>query len=504
MRYRLGELIKDLAILEVIGSLEQEICGLTDDSRKVEKGALFVALRGSRQDGHHFIGQAEQRGASAIVMERPPEPFDPHPGITYVQVADSRQALAQLAARFYSFPSHRLSLIGITGTNGKTTISYLTRSILEAAGHRVGLIGTISYRWGNQERTSNLTTPGAIELQALLHEMVEEGMEYVIMEVSSHALSLRRVDGCSFDIAVFTNLTGDHLDFHITMEDYFASKKRLFSELNPSLAIINRDDPWGRNLLGQLPAHLPSLTYGLHEPLDASRDLWADSIQIDRQGISLVVHTPKGPLPLYSNLLGEHNLSNILASVAIATQLGISPEQISRGVRELQGIPGRLERVGEGDFLVLVDYAHTPDALKQVLLGLRRMNPARLITIFGCGGNRDRTKRPMMGELAARYSDLLIITSDNPREEDPLAIIEEIERGVRRVMGRGGDRCEIVPDRREAIFKGISYARSGDIILIAGKGHETYQIIGGRTVPFDDREVAREALQARGDGRYLH
>lgn len=515
--------------MAIEGPLDKDIHGITNDSRRVEESYLFVAIKGSKYNGHNFIPMAQARGAVAIVHEGRLSEVRKEPGIAYIQVEDTQSALSLLAARFYSYPSQHLPLIGITGTNGKTTITYLLGSILEAAGYKTGIVGTIAYRWGKEVRPASLTTPDALELQSIMRQMLENGIDYGILEVSSHALKVKRVDGCSFRVAIFTNLTRDHLDFHGTMEDYFYSKRRLFHELNPDWAIINQDDPWGELLLAHHPRPGALLTYGLGSSSERAPDIRAEQISCSMDGLSCLVQTPAGPIPIISSLTGKHNIYNILASVGAALCLSISVEYIQQGVRNLKGVPGRFEKIGLGqDFAVVVDYAHSPDALENTLRGAKELTNNRLITVFGCGGDRDRTKRPVMGKVAACYSQITIITSDNPRSEDPLRIIAEIEKGfksatqvkdrVRRPdptlresagfpdpANQGGflPSYEIVPERKAAIYRAISLARSGDIVVIAGKGHETYQIFGDRMIPFDDREIAKAALQERLDGRLI-
>lgn len=524
----LRELIKGIETLTIEGSLDKEVYGIASDSRKVDRGDLFVAIKGASYNGHNFIPVAQARGTVAIVHEETLSHIQKKPEMTYIQVRDTQQALPLLAARFYHYPSQQLPLIGITGTNGKTTISYLVGSILEAAGYKVGIIGTIAYRWGKEVKAASLTTPDALELQRLICQMLEDGVDYGIMEVSSHSLRLKRVDGCSFKVAIFTNLTRDHLDFHGTMEDYFNSKKRLFDELSAGCAIINQDDHWGQQLLAQLSPSIPRFTYGLGMPdrdSDISKalqhpegtrscrygggirgsgpDIRAEQIYCSMDGLSFLAQTFTETITICSALTGRHNIYNILASVGAALCLNIPSEFIWQGIKNLKGVPGRFEKIDLGqDFAVVVDYAHTPDALENTLSCARGLAKKRLITVFGCGGNRDRTKRPVMGKLAASYSQLTIITSDNPRSEDPLKIIVEIEKGVQDAT-QDRNSYEVVPQREEAIYRAISLAQSGDIVIIAGKGHETYQILGDRVVPFDDREIARAALQERLNGKLI-
>jgi UDP-N-acetylmuramoyl-L-alanyl-D-glutamate--2,6-diaminopimelate ligase len=500
--WNLRELIEEIEPLAVEGSLDKEISGIASDSRKADKGYLFVAIRGTNHDGHDFILAAQAKGAAAIVYEQTLFSFPKDPEITYIQVRDTQRALALLAARFYHYPSRQLPLIGITGTNGKTTISYLLASILEAAGYKVGVIGTIAYRWGKIVKPAALTTPDATELQRMICQMLAEKVDYGILEVSSHALKLKRVDGCSFKLAIFTNLTGDHLDFHGDMQDYFSSKKRLFYELKPERAIVNRDDRWGQQLLPRPSFPMPMLTYGL-DNRSGSSDIRAEQINCSMDGLSFLAQTPTETIPIRSPLTGKHNIYNILASLGGAFCLNIPTGFIQQGIISLKGVPGRFEKIDQGqDFAVVVDYAHTSDALENTLRGARDLKKNRLITVFGCGGDRDRTKRPIMGKLSAGYSHLTIITTDNPRSEDPLGIIAEIEKGIKD-SNQDKKSYEIVPQRDEAIYRAISLAQSGDIVIIAGKGHEPYQIIGDRVIPFDDREIARKALQERLNGKLI-
>ena len=418
------------------------------------------------------------------------------------RVGDARKALALVADRFYDYPSRKLSLVGITGTNGKTTTTHLIESVLRHAGRRVGLIGTIAYRFGGIEMEAARTTPEAPDLQALLERMVNLGADSTVMEVSSHALALHRVDGCEFDVAVFTNLTQDHLDFHGTMEAYQSAKLSLFEGLGiettkatDKAAVINLDDPAADLFLRATQAGC--YTYSLERPAD----LLATDISIGLEGIHCRLRTPWGTRDIRSGLLGRYNLSNILASAATGLHLGASLAEVEEGILELRQVPGRCERVEEGqEFGVMVDYAHTPDALDRVLRMARECCPGRLIALFGSGGDRDRQKRPLMGAAAVRLADFTVITSDNPRSEDPLQIIQAIEEGAKKVWGQGRGYV-IISDRAMAIREALSLAQRGDMVVIAGKGHETYQIVGDRTIPFDDRQVAREALRELGFGR---
>jgi UDP-N-acetylmuramoyl-L-alanyl-D-glutamate--2,6-diaminopimelate ligase len=462
--------------------------GVTHDSRKAGPGVVFVALRGQKVDGVAFARQAIESGAAAVVAEVPPPDAV---GVPWIVVRDARLVLALMAAEFFGHPSRQMQVVGITGTNGKTTTSYLTNAIFEAAGIACGLMGTVTYRI--RGRVVDATTPEAPELQALMRQMVSAGCGACVMEVSSHALALRRVDGIRFAAGVFTNLTRDHLDFHPNMEDYFAAKRRLF-EMLPAAApsIVNIDDPRGAALvdLSERP-----VTYGIHKPADVSPGTLSYSLQ----GLDFDIRTPQGTVRVRSALVGKPNVYNILAAVATALSLNVPVGAIERGLRQLPGVPGRFELASSArdDVTVIVDYAHTDDALRNLLETARPMATRRLITVFGAGGDRDRTKRPLMGMVAARLSDVVVVTSDNPRSEDPLAIIEDIKRGADPEMRQTNAEVLSIPDRKDAIFRAVTLASAGDVVLVAGKGHEKYQEIGGRTFPFDDVAVAREALEAR-------
>ncbi|MEW6325803.1 MAG: UDP-N-acetylmuramoyl-L-alanyl-D-glutamate--2,6-diaminopimelate ligase, partial [Nitrospirota bacterium] len=503
------------------GSLAADVAAIADDSTTIEPGALFVAVKGLRRDGHDFVADAFRRGAvGAVIQDRrlltelPDAPC-------LLCVPDSRRALQQVATGFYGEPSRRLRMVGITGTNGKTTTSYLVQSILGAAGVRAGLIGTVGYRIGDRQIAASHTTPGLLALQRLLADMVREGMEAVVMEVSSHALSQGRVEGCRFDVAVFTNLTQDHLDFHETMERYFEAKRTLFTGLADgrygkaeAWAVVNHDDAWGRRLAADNPAR--TLTYGLTREAGVT----LEEPVVDWSGIRGTMKSAKGRFPVESPLLGRYNVANLLAAVAAGLALGVAPSAIQAGVRRMAQVPGRFERVETPGqpFRVIVDYAHTDDALQRLLAAVRELQQGRIIAVFGCGGDRDRGKRPKMGRVAAELADLVILTSDNPRSEEPRAILREIEAGLRGAVasanaggaGETGSRqagspesmirmrdYRVIEDRREAIAQAIAAAQPGDAVVIAGKGHEDYQIVGATRYPFDDRLVAREALQRR-------
>ncbi len=478
---------------------EIEVTSLHYDTRNVKPGGLFVAIEGFSTDGHRFIQDAVQRGAVAMVSQKPSTAPVP-----VFQVADSRKALALLSDRFFGYPSRHLIIIGITGTNGKTTTAYLIENILLAAGFHVGVIGTINYRYKGQSFNNPVTTPESLDLQRILAEMKAEGVTHVVLEVSSHAIDLSRIQGCRIDIGVFTNLTQDHLDYHADMDQYWACKKKLFTEYlgidKKALAVINTDNPHGRALVSDLT--YPCITTGLN----ANSLVHSESITIDMGGIRGIIATPQGPVAFDSPLVGKHNLENILSAAGVGSALALTSETIQTGIERTLSVPGRLERVpGSSGPAVFVDYAHTPDALENVLEALRQLAPERIICIFGCGGNRDKTKRPLMGEIAASFSHLTIVTSDNPRSEKPADIIDQILPGIRRVCPNEYTAKELrhgfnhkgyckEPDRRQAIQTGIHAAKPGDMVLIAGKGHETYQIIGDTSNPFDDRAVAQHVL----------
>ncbi len=481
---------------------ECEVGDITHDSRQVAPGSIFVAVRGFNADGHRFISQAVERGAVCIVAER-------GAGIgalnrPVVLVDDTREALSLLALEFFGRPSERLKLIGITGTNGKTTTSYLTKSAIEAAGGMAGLIGTIDYRIGDKVYPAPNTTPESIELQRLLSGMLEAGASHCVMEVSSHALELGRTKGCVFEAAAFTNLTQDHLDFHKDMESYFRAKLRLFTGLaKDKTAVVNMDDPRSGRIMASTQARV--ITFGMSEDADVRPE---GMVEHSLDGLAFRMKTPIGPIDIETRLVGRHNVYNILAAAGISIALGLRSDDIYRGIKNMQQVPGRMEKIDEGQgFGVIVDYAHTEDALVRLLEAVREMSVSRVITVFGCGGDRDRSKRPKMGRVAINASDLVILTSDNPRSEDPLSIIAEIEEGMKdkgtRLEGPPiSDKTEdgrtpylVIPDRRAAIETAMKIARQNDVVVLAGKGHEDYQIVGHERLGFDDREEARRAIR---------
>ena len=470
--------IAALAPVDVLGRAPVEIADLAYDARDATAGSLFFCVPGSRADGHDFAATAVANGAVALVVQRPLELEVPQ-----VVVQDARRAMGVAADEFFGRPTRELELAGVTGTNGKTTTAFLLYSILAAGGRRPGLLGTIESRVGGERRPALRTTPEAIDLQRSFREMLDGGDRSCALEATSHGSELGRLDRVRFSALVFTNLTQDHLDFHGTIERYFDAKRRLFTAERPPAA-VNIGDPYGQRLAEELQGHDRLVTFGFAD--DA--ELRPESLDLGPRGARF---TADG-LELETRLRGRFNVENVLGAVAAARLLGIEDEAIARGVRELRGVPGRFEAVDEGQpFAVLVDYAHTPDSLENVLRTARDLAQNRLICVFGCGGDRDRGKRPLMGRIASELADLAIVTSDNPRSEEPDAIIGEI------VAGAAGD-VEVEPDRREAIARAIDAAQEGDVVVIAGKGHEQGQQFADRTVPFDDRDVAREALRRLG------
>lgn len=462
-----------------------EIVGVSTDSRKITEGELFIAIPGYRDDGRRYIEDALVRGAAAVLVDE--KVFKEVRGKIDLPVctASSPRYCALLLSRIlYGYPAQSLGLIGVTGTNGKTTVTYLLEAMLKEAGLSPGVIGTISYRWSDQVITAHNTTPDPIEIQKLMADMKADGIDHVIMEVSSHALAMDRVFPPDFEYALFTNLSQDHLDFHKSMDDYFDTKARLFERLGEDgQAIINLDDDYGKRLIERTPASLA--TYGMEE----GADYRGHDPELAIEGTSFSINGER----FRTGLVGLHNIYNVLASVALMSRMGFDTDLISRALSRVKEIPGRFERAVEGRcYHVFVDYAHTPDALAHLLEAANSLKGGRIITVFGCGGDRDRGKRPKMGRVVEENSDIAIVTSDNPRTEDPLAIIDDIREGLRR------DNHIIIPDRRDAIYRAIELAKKNDIVLIAGKGHEDYQILGEETIHFDDREVTAEAVRDLG------
>jgi len=489
----LRELLHGLEVLGQRGSLDVPIARVEADSRRVEAGDLFVCLPGYRSEGgearadrHDFIPEALRRGAAAVVVQREVEVPE---GPTVVRLADTWHALAALSAAQHEHPARRMVAVGVTGTSGKTSTTYLIDSVLASAGHRTARLGTIEHKVGDEILAANQTTPEAHELQALLRRAADAGVSAVVMEVSSHALELRRVAAIEYDVAVFTNLSQDHLNFHPDMQHYRRAKGRLFEQLGAArrgTGVINRDDPEAAYFL-EVNRGAP-LTYGT----GPGTDVRAEDVRLDARGARFLARTPAGAIEIELGHLGDYSVHNALAAVAAGIALGASADDIAAGIAVTPQVPGRFEPVDCGqDFLAVVDYAHKPGALERVLQSARALCPRRVITVFGCGGDRDRGKRPQMGAIAARLSDLVVVTSDNPRSEDPERIIADIVAGT-----AGGGEVRVEPDRARAIALALGLAGRGDLVLVAGKGHETYQILGSRRIHFDDREVVRACLAA--------
>ncbi len=478
------EVLRGLEVKRVSGPLEKEIKGIAYDSRNVKDGYLFVAIRGFAVDGHTYIKDAISRGAVGVVVETT---SDLQNKIAVIEVEDSRKALASLSSVFYKEPSGELSLIGITGTDGKTTTGYITKSILEAGGSKVGLIGTINYLINDRVLTATNTTPESLDIQGYLREMVDSGVKYAVLEVSSHALALKRVQGCLFKVAAFTNFSQDHLDFHGTMDEYLRAKSTLFSYLGrDGHAVLNWDDLRIRSLAQKLDCNV--ITCGFEK----GAMIRAENIRLARDTGEILfdIRIKEENFTVKSGLPGRCNAYNILLSIGIAYALGISMDAVVKGVRTAGPVEGRFERIEEGqEFLCIVDYAHTEEALRRLIQEARLMTERRVVTVFGCGGDRDRTKRPKMGAVASGLSDIAIITSDNPRTEEPQDIIKDISGGIT------GGGYKVQPDRAEAIREAVSMVGKGDTLLIAGKGHENYQEIKGIRHPFSDKEVLREAIK---------
>ena len=484
---QLADLVQRLSAKSIHGSLDREITGVRYDSRRVTPGNLFVAVRGTSFDGHSFIEQAVDKGAVAVVGERAAL----SQRATAIVVPDSRGALAQLAATFFGYPSRKLKMIGVTGTNGKSTTTFLIKHLLERASQSTGLIGTVQYEVGERRLPASRTTPESLDLQELLLQCVEAGCRNVVIEVSSHALSQGRANEIEFDIGVFTNLTRDHLDFHNGMKDYFLAKARLFESLRQSQkkdrkAIVNIDDPYGQQLVARFGRDLPIISYGM----GARADFRASDFKVDMNGTSYRLDAKDKSYLVRLPLIGRFNIYNSLAALAAAHAVGLDVRNAVLALAKAPQIPGRLEAVpAKRKFQVFVDYAHTDDALLNVVKTCRDLNPNRLILVFGCGGNRDRAKRPLMGAVADQYADYAFITSDNPRKEDPEAIVRDVETGFKH------KNYEKIVDRKLAITRAIAMAQPRDIVLIAGKGHEKYQEFSDHTVPFDDVETAARALE---------
>jgi len=496
-KMRLLEVVAGAEARNVSGQADREIAGIAYDSRKVVPGTIFFALKGEKLSGADFVAGAVQRGAIAVASEerRALEKLPENIGTVELLAGAERRALATAAANFYHHPAQALALAGVTGTNGKTTTTFLIDAILRAAGKITGMVGTTGYRTPRGPRPAVNTTPESLDIQEMMAEVRDAGGSHMVMEVSSHGLAKERVWGCHFQAAVFTNLTHDHLNFHGNFENYFAAKRRLFAGTGAAASrfgVINIDDAHGRRLQG---LSQETLTYGL----DAGAQITTKKFSRAFTGLEFTAHTPAGKIEVRSSLVGRVNVYNILAAIGAGLALGVAPAAIETGIQELTAVPGRFERIDEGqEFRVVVDYAHADDALRNLLKAAREMaGTGRIILLFGAGGNRDRSTRPLMGEAAGSLSDLVILTSDNPRTEDPLRIINDVVVGLQKVNGS----YQIEPDRERAIEMAFDAARSGDIVLLAGKGHESSQILKDRTFRFDDREMARAILRRRGYGK---
>ena len=488
---KLSELFQGLEAKLPAGVSAIEIRQVACDSRKVQPGALFFALHGAKADGNAFIQDAVKRGAVAIASAELSAGAVPS-GVAWIHVQDARKALAITAANFFGHPADALQLVAVTGTNGKTTTTSVIDAIVKASGAKTGLFGTIAYHTPLGDYPAPNTTPESVDLQGFFAEICDAGGRFAVLEASSHSLAMDRLWGCHFQAAVFTNLTREHMDYHKTFEDYFAAKKKLFEGTGagaPEVAVVNTDDEFGKKLAGLAKK---TVTYGL----ESHAEITTKKFQLTFDGLTFTAHTPNGKVEVVSPLVGRINVCNLLAAIGAAQALGLSNEVIETGIRNLESVSGRFERIDLGQpFLVIVDYAHTDDALENLIRTARELNSkGRIITLFGCGGGKDRTKRPVMGEVTGRLSDLTILSSDNPRDEDPLKIISDIIVGLQKTAGK----YLIEPDREKAIGVAMDEAHAGDIVLLAGKGHENYQILADRTLEFDDREVARQALRDRG------
>ena len=489
----LKDIISTLDVQQVQGDQNVSIQDITADSRAVKLNSLFIALDGATVDGHNYIDKAVAAGAVAVIVSKPVTVPD---DVCVITVSDTRQAMMVCVPYFFDYPANRMRMVGVTGTNGKTTTTHMIRHILKAQGHKVGVIGTVHIMIGDTSYPIHNTTPDVVDLQHILHQMVQENVEYCVMEVSSHALALGRVSGVEFDTAVFTNLTQDHLDFHKTFENYLAAKCKLFEQVSASDqvkdnkgAVINIDDSYGHRVMEKTTA--PTITYSTL----GKGTLNASDVHMSTKNSQYTVNYKGESYPVSMNTTGLFNVYNTLAAIGACLQEGISMEAIDTALKTFSSVPGRFELIEEGqDFAVVVDYAHTPDGLQNILETAKAIKENRIIIVFGCGGDRDATKRPIMGRIAAEYGDKIYVTSDNPRTEDPVQIVKDVEVGVKEAL-RDGTSYEVIVNRREAIHHAFHDAKAGDIVIIAGKGHENYQILKNETIHFDDREEARKALK---------
>lgn len=481
----LEKLLEGIEILEIRGSKRKTVSDIKYDSREIAEGDIFVCITGYQTDGHLYVDEAVRKGAAAVLAQK--EVKVPN-GVTFIKVSDTRAVMADLAVKFYNNPTNKLKLLGVTGTNGKTTVTYLIKSIFEEAGFKVGLLGTITNMIGQKEIPAVRTTPESTDLQKLLHLMVKERVQYVAMEVTSHALKLKRINECNFRAGIFTNISHDHLDFHESLEEYIKEKNKLFKILNnscESYGVINYDDKYA--CLFESVTRVPVIRYSVNK----EGDFCARKVEVKAEGVSFLIEYPNGRISLNLRLTGLFSVYNSLAAFVVGYQEGIEPKTIKAALEKCTGVPGRFEKVDCGqNFTVIVDYAHSPVSLENILEAAKAFTVGRIITVFGCGGDRDRNKRPLMGEIAAKFSDITIVTSDNPRSEDPFIIIAGIEPGVKKYSNN----YEIESNRKKAIELALSKAEKDDLVVIAGKGHETYQEIKGEKLPFDDRKVVENFL----------
>ena len=485
MLIKLQNLITELQVNKQQGKLNTEIAGIAYDSREVKEGYIFVAISGFETDGHQYIADAVNNGAQAVIVEKEVDELE----IPVIEVEDSRKALAQVSAKFYDYPAQKLTVVGVTGTNGKTTTTYLIEGILNNLGLETGLVGTIKNKVGHKEQSASRTTPESLDLQRMFAEMLADGVTHVVMEASSHALALDRVLAIDFDRKVFTNLSRDHLDFHENFEQYLAAKLKLFTS-NDKPSIINVDDARADKICNEIEGE--AITYAIEEEADYR----ADNISVTAKGVQYDLLTRESSLEIDLNLTGRFNVYNSLAAISTVASLDFSLAEIKTGLEKISGVPGRFELIDQGqDYGVIVDYAHTPDGMENVLHTAHECSTGDVIVVFGCGGDRDRKKRPMMGQLGVNKADLAVVTSDNPRSENPAEIIADIEAGIKELDRDVSDEYTIIADRGEAIAAAVNRAQAGDIVLIIGKGHETYQDFGDRVIDFDDREQAMKAIK---------
>ena len=492
---RVEDIVKVISPIRVEGPQTAEVCHITADSRTVQEGSLFICLVGATVDGHSFVEKAVQDGAVAVVVSKPVTVPD-HVAVIYVE--DTRQALQAAVPFFYDYPASKMRMIGVTGTNGKTTTTHIIAHLLRSQGYTVGVIGTVHILIDDQSYPIHNTTPDVADLQQILQQMVDAGVTHCIMEVSSHALALGRTAGVEYDTAVFTNLTQDHLDFHKTFDNYLAAKAKLFKQVSASYqvkegkgAVINVDDAYGQSIVDVTTS--PMITYST----EGKGSMNASDLTVTAKSSQFTLNYDRKSYPISTKIAGMFNVYNTLAAVGATLYEGLSMEEIVKGLATFTAVPGRFELIEEGqDFAVVVDYAHTPDGLENILQTAKKIVENRILVVFGCGGDRDATKRPIMGRIAAQFGDRVFVTSDNPRTEDPVQIVKDVEVGVREGL-HDDVTYEVIVDRREAIHKAIAEATTGDVVIIAGKGHEDYQILKDETIHFDDREVAREALKER-------